>query len=115
MTLEEVPVGELGEVWLRSYSVMDSLHKQERGRRLHHRQGWYRTGGAGRFDEDGHFYYVGRMGDPVKSSGMNVTPRDVELVLEDQPEVAMAYVCGVGYRTGARTWSPPSPCGQART
>ncbi len=96
VTLEEVPVGEPGEVWLRGYSVMVGLHKRERAD-VFTADGWYRTGDAGRFDEDGHFYYLGRMGDQIKSSGMNITPRDVELVLEDQPEVTMAYVCGVDH------------------
>ena len=31
----------------------------------------------GYFDADGHFYFTGRMGDLIKSSGMNITPRDV--------------------------------------
>jgi acyl-CoA synthetase (AMP-forming)/AMP-acid ligase II len=96
VTLEDLPVGEPGEVWLRGYSVMAGLHKRERAE-VFTADGWYRTGDAGRFDADGHFYYLGRMGDLIKTSGMNVTPRDVELVLEDQPEVAMAYVCGVDH------------------
>ena len=96
VTLQELPVGEPGEVWLRGYSVMTGLHKRERAD-VFTADGWYRTGDAGRFDEDGHFYYLGRMGDQIKSSGMNITPRDVELVLEDQPEVTMAYVCGVDH------------------
>jgi acyl-CoA synthetase (AMP-forming)/AMP-acid ligase II len=35
------------------------------------------------------------MGDLIKSAGMNITPRDVELVLEAMPEVVMAFVAGV--------------------
>ena len=35
------------------------------------------------------------MGDQIKSSGMNVTPREVELVLESYPEVGLAFVSGV--------------------
>jgi acyl-coenzyme A synthetase/AMP-(fatty) acid ligase len=37
------------------------------------------------------------MGDLIKSSGMNVTPRDVELALEALPEVVMAFVCGLDH------------------
>jgi acyl-CoA synthetase (AMP-forming)/AMP-acid ligase II len=94
VTLEEVPVGETGEVWLRGYSLMLGLHKRERADTFTS-DGWYRTGDAGRFDEDGHFYFTGRLGDLIKSAGMNITPRDVELVLEAMPEVAMAFVAGV--------------------
>jgi acyl-CoA synthetase (AMP-forming)/AMP-acid ligase II len=94
ITLDEVPVGETGEVWLRGYSLMLGLHKRERAE-VFTPDGWYRTGDAGRFDDDGHFYFTGRMGDLIKSSGMNITPREVEIALEALPEVVMAYVCGI--------------------
>jgi len=96
VTLEELPVGRTGEVWLRGYPLMLGLHKRERAATFTE-DGWYRTGDAGRFDTDGHFYFTGRMGDLIKSSGMNITPREVELVLEAMPEVVMAFVTGVDH------------------
>jgi acyl-coenzyme A synthetase/AMP-(fatty) acid ligase len=94
ITLEDCPVGESGELWLRGYSLMLGLHKRERAE-VFTPDGWYRTGDGGYFDEDGHFYFTGRMGDLIKSAGMNITPRDVELVLEAMPEVVMAFVTGI--------------------
>ena len=75
---------------------MLGLHKRERSE-VFTPDGWYRTGDGGRFDADGHFYFTGRMGDLIKSSGMNITPRDVELVIEAMPEVVMAFVTGVSH------------------
>jgi acyl-CoA synthetase (AMP-forming)/AMP-acid ligase II len=94
VTLEDQPVGATGELWLRGYSLMLGLHKRERADTFTP-DGWYRTGDGGHFDEDGHFYFTGRLGDLIKSAGMNITPRDVELVLEAMPEVVLAYVAGV--------------------
>jgi len=94
VTLEDLPVGAPGELWLRGYSLMLGLHKRERADTFTP-DGWYRTGDGGYFDEDGHFYFTGRMGDLIKSAGMNITPRDVEVVLEAMPEVVMAFVAGV--------------------
>jgi len=94
VTLEDAPVGQSGELWLRGYSLMLGLHKRERSE-VFTPDGWYRTGDGGYFDEDGHFYFTGRMGDLIKSAGMNITPRDVELVLEAMPEVVMAFVTGI--------------------
>lgn len=94
VTLQDLPVGETGELWLRGYSLMLGLHKRERADTFTP-DGWYRTGDGGYFDVDGHFYFTGRMGDLIKSSGMNITPRDVELALEAMPEVVMAFVTGV--------------------
>jgi acyl-coenzyme A synthetase/AMP-(fatty) acid ligase len=73
---------------------MVGLHKRERSE-VFTDEGWYRTGDAGWFDDDGHFYFTGRMGDLIKSSGMNITPREVEEVLEAMPEVVMAFVTGI--------------------
>ena len=94
VTLEDAPVGQTGELWIRGYSVMLGLHKKERAE-VFTADGWYRTGDGGYFDADGHFYFTGRMGDLIKSSGMNITPRDVELALEALPEVVLAFVCGI--------------------
>lgn len=96
ITGEDLPVGQVGELWLRGYSVMVGLHKRERGDTFTP-DGWYRTGDAGRFDEDGHFYFTGRMGDLIKSSGMNITPREVEEVFEAMDEVVTAFVTGVDH------------------
>jgi acyl-CoA synthetase (AMP-forming)/AMP-acid ligase II len=94
LTLEDCAVRETGELWLRGYSLMLGLHKKERAE-VFTPDGWYRTGDGGYFDEDGHFYFTGRMGDLIKSAGMNITPRDVELALEAMPEVVLAFVTGI--------------------
>lgn len=94
ISAEAVPTGEIGELWVRGYSVMLGLYKRERAE-VFTADGWYRTGDGGFFDERGHFHYKGRMGDQIKSSGTLVTPREVELVLESFDEVASAYVMGV--------------------
>ena len=73
---------------------MQGLHKRERAD-VFTPDGWYRTGDGGYFDADGHFYFTGRLGDLIKSGGMNITPRDVELALEMHPDVVLAFVCGV--------------------
>ncbi len=94
LTLEDLPVGATGELWLRGYSLMLGLHKKERSDTFT-ADGWYRTGDGGYFDEDGHFYFTGRLGDLIKSAGMNITPRDVEVALEALPEVTLAFVTGI--------------------
>ena len=95
-TLDDVPPGQVGEVWVRGYPVMLGLHKRERAETFT-ADGWYRTGDAGHFDADGHLFFAGRLGDVVKTSGMNVTPREVEAALEEQPEVALAIVTGIDH------------------
>lgn len=93
-TGEDCPTGEQGEVWVRGYSVMAGLYKVERSDAFTS-DGWYRTGDSGYFDQDGYFYFTGRIGNLIKSSGMNIAPREIELLLEELDEVMHAFVCGV--------------------
>jgi len=81
LTGKEGAPGELGELWVRGSSVMLGLYKRER-EEVFTSDGWYRSGDAGYFDAEGHFYFKGRLGEQIKSSGVNVTPREIELVLE---------------------------------
>lgn len=91
---EDVAPGEAGELWVRGPSLMAGLHKRERAD-VFTPDGWYRTGDGGRFDADGHFFFTGRMGDLIKSAGMNVSPLEVEQLLLDQAEVTRAVVVGI--------------------
>ena len=94
---KDQPPGEMGEIWIKGYSLMLGHLKKNRSE-VFTKDGWFRTGDAGYLDADGHLYFKGRMGDQIKSSGMNITPREVELVIEEQPEVMHAFVMGVPYR-----------------
>ncbi len=76
-----MPAGDDGELWVRGYSLMQGLHRRER-EEVFEPDGWYRTGDAGHFDEDGWFYFTGRLGEMVKTpGGANVTPAEVESAL----------------------------------
>jgi malonyl-CoA/methylmalonyl-CoA synthetase len=58
--------------------------------------GWFRTGDLGRVDpEDGYLEITGRRKELIVTGGLNVSPREVELVLEDHPEVARVAVVGL--------------------
>ena len=89
-----LPAGEFGEVCVKGYSVMQGLYKVEREDSFDH-DGFYHTGDAGYFDADGVFFFKARIGDMIKTAGANVTPREVEVVMESQPEVRSAFVVGV--------------------
>jgi acyl-CoA synthetase (AMP-forming)/AMP-acid ligase II len=58
--------------------------------------GWFRTGDIGLVDAGtGHLVIRGRIKEMIISGGLNVYPREVEMVLEEHPSVAEAAVAGV--------------------
>jgi acyl-CoA synthetase (AMP-forming)/AMP-acid ligase II len=57
--------------------------------------GWLKTGDLGSMQADGHLVLTGRRSEMYKSGGYSIHPREIELVLEDLPEVALAAVVGV--------------------
>jgi len=89
-----LPPGEVGEICVRGYSLMLGLYKQER-EDVFDRDGYYHTGDAGYFDADGVLYFKARLGEMIKTAGANVTPREVEVVIETFPEVGSAFVVGL--------------------
>jgi acetyl-CoA synthetase len=49
--------------------------------------GYYHTGDTAWRDEDGHFWYVGRTDDLIKSSGYRIGPFEIESVIMELPYV----------------------------
>ncbi len=94
-TGDELPPGAPGELWVRGYSLMQGLQRRER-EDVFEPDGWYRTGDGGHFDDDGWFYFTGRLGEMIKTpGGANVAPAEVEAALTAYPDVLEAYVTGV--------------------
>ena len=59
------------------------------------RDGYYHTGDTAWVDEDGYFWYVGRVDDVIKSSGYRIGPFEIESVLMELPYVLECAVTGV--------------------
>ena len=58
-------------------------------------EGWFATRDTGRIDKDGFILIHGRQDEIIVSGGLNVSPREVERVIEGLPGVAEAVVFGV--------------------
>lgn len=59
------------------------------------RDGWYHTGDKAWIDEDGYFWFLGRVDDLIKTSGYRVGPFEVESALVSHEAVIEAAVTGV--------------------
>jgi len=93
---DELPLGEGGEIAIRSHKVMKGYwNKPEATAEVLSGEGWFRTGDMGRQDEDGFFFIVDRKKDMIIRGGFNVYPREIEEVLYEHPAVADAAVIGI--------------------
>ncbi|MGA7135495.1 MAG: class I adenylate-forming enzyme family protein [Mycobacterium sp.] len=87
----EAPAGHEGEIQVRGQIVMEGIYKQER-HEVFGPDGWYATGDRGWFDEAGHLHFTGRASTLIKTAGSNVSPAEVESVLDSIPEVLHSFV-----------------------
>ncbi len=94
---EEVAIGETGEIVI---NVKDGMpcglftgyyRDEEKTLEVLH-DGYYHTGDTAWRDEDGFYWYVGRVDDVIKSSGYRIGPFEIESVIMELPYV---LECGV--------------------
>ncbi len=86
--------GEEGEIQVRGPILMDRLYKTER-HEVFTADGWYATGDRGWFDDAGHLHFTGRANAMIKTAGSNVSPAEVESVLDSMPDVLHSFVVGL--------------------
>ncbi|MFT4195629.1 long-chain fatty acid--CoA ligase [Ottowia sp.] len=95
-TLQEMPVGEPGEIvvhgpqvfqgyWKRPDATADTFVEIEGKRFL-------RTGDMGRMDEDGYFFMTDRLKRMINASGFKVWPAEVELLMYKHPAIQEACI-----------------------
>ena len=94
-TGDDLPIGDVGEIWIRSRQIMVGYWKQPEETANSIVDGWFRTGDAGFLDSDGYVYIHDRVKDMIVSGGENVYPAEVENVLMAHPAVADVAVIGV--------------------
>jgi fatty-acyl-CoA synthase len=91
----EVPIGQVGELWVRNPMMMDGYHANRKATEEATRNGFLSVGDLAYRDADGYFYLADRKTDMVISGGVNIYPWEIEQRLHDHPAVHEAAVVGV--------------------
>ena len=94
---KSVEVGETGEIVVKvadgaPCGLFKGYYRDEEKTREVWHDGYYHTGDTAWRDEDGFFWYVGRVDDVIKSSGYRIGPFEIESVIMELPYV---LECGV--------------------
>ncbi|MEM8488852.1 MAG: 4-coumarate--CoA ligase family protein [Bacteroidota bacterium] len=88
-----LPIGEVGEIWMRGPQVMKGYHQNpEATNAMIDAEGWLHTGDVGYLDEDSYLYVIDRVKELIKYKGLQVAPAELEAVLLGHPAIADAAV-----------------------
>lgn len=90
-----VPVGEVGEITIRSEHVMQGYWNRPDETAKVLRDGWLWSGDLAYCDDQGFITISGRSKDMLISGGFNIYPTEVEAVLTSHPRVLEAAVLGI--------------------
>ncbi len=91
---DTVPQGETGEIILHGPPRMREYWELPEKTADTLRDGWFFTGDAGYFNEDGYLFLVDRIDDMIISGGENIYPTEVENVLYEHEHVDEVAVVG---------------------
>ena len=94
---KRVDIGEVGEIVIHVENgapcgLFTGYYKDEEKTAEVFKDGIYHTGDTAWRDEDGYYWYVGRVDDVIKSSGYRIGPFEIENVIMELPYV---LECGV--------------------
>ena len=93
---EKLGVGEVGEIWIRSPALFkEYLNKPEQTEKSLTKDGWFKTGDLGKYDEDGYLFIVDRLKDLIIRGGENISTLEVENAVYAHGDVSEASVFSI--------------------
>ena len=94
-TFVDVDPGETGEIWLKGPAVTPGYWRKPEETAKAFEKGWFKTGDLGRVDEDGYYYLTDRIKHIIISGGENISPKEVETIINQLEDVVESSVVGI--------------------
>lgn len=94
-THEDLKSGEVGEIWLKGPHVTPGYWEKPRETEAAFVNGWFRTGDLGKKDEEGYYYITDRLKHIIISGGENISPKEIESVINQHQKVSESCVVGI--------------------
>jgi bile acid-coenzyme A ligase len=91
----ELPAGEMGEVWLRSAERTTPTYRYLGAEARTREGGWESLGDHGYLDADGYLYLGDRAADMILSGGANIYPAEIEAALQEHAGIHSCAVIGL--------------------
>ena len=94
-TLRDTGPGEVGEIWLKGPNITPGYWRKPRETEAAFANGWFRTGDLGKKDGEGYYYITDRLKHIIISGGENISPKEVESVINQHQKVVESCVVGI--------------------
>ena len=94
-TGQDVIPGQTGEFWLQGPAITPGYWRKPQETAQTFDQDWFKTGDLGNVDEDGYYYLTDRIKHIIISGGENISPKEVEAVINQVEGVSESSVVGV--------------------
>jgi malonyl-CoA/methylmalonyl-CoA synthetase len=94
-TFQEVSLGEVGEIWLKGPNITPGYWRKPQETEAAFANGWFRTGDLGKKDKEGYYYITDRLKHIIISGGENISPKEIESVINQHQKVAESCVVGI--------------------
>lgn len=91
----EVPVGEVGELYSRGPMLFNEYYKLPEKTAKSFKNGWFSAGDLVKKDQDGYYYIVDRKDNMIITGGEHVYPSEVEETIARHPDVFDVAVIGI--------------------
>ncbi len=91
----DVAPGQTGEIWLKGSAISPGYWRKPDETAGAFENGWFKTGDLGNIDEDGYYYLTDRIKHIIISGGENISPKEVELIINQVKGVLDTSVVGI--------------------
>jgi len=92
---QDVKPGQIGEIWLKGPGVTPGYWQDPDETAESFVDGWFRTSDLGKVDKDGYYYLTDRIKHIIISGGENISPKEVEAVINRIDCVVESSVVGI--------------------
>lgn len=87
--------GEIGEIWLKGPGITPGYWEKPQETAKAFEDSWFKTGDLGYVDQDGYYYLTDRIKNIIISGGENISPKEVETVINQIADVLESSVVGI--------------------
>ena len=93
-----LPANQSGEIAIKGANVTIGYRNNQKANEENFVNGWFKTGDQGSIDEDGYLTISGRFKEIINRGGEKISPKEVDEVLIDHPNVAQAVTFSIPHK-----------------